>query len=178
MLNSVFETFAEHYGIEGLVGVRAITHYAGRYFSPVYGYCEWKRGIQRASCAIGCTTVPGEQHQGCGFHAFWEPHEAKLFVEHIRGTETCLVLIECFGRVVMHERGLRAERARIIAALDWDPRLIFSAWPALAEHHELSMPLCAARAFDVPLIDDAIAESLIQSQRERALVAEPDQMTR
>ena len=52
MINPGFETFAEHFGIEGLVGVRAITHYAGRFFSPVYGYCEWKRGVQAANCAI------------------------------------------------------------------------------------------------------------------------------
>jgi hypothetical protein len=39
VINPAFETFAEHFGIDGLVGVRAITHYAGRFFSPVYGYC-------------------------------------------------------------------------------------------------------------------------------------------
>ncbi len=169
-MNGPFETFAEYYSIEGLVGVRAITHYAGRFFSPVYGYCEWKRGILRASCAIGCLTVPGNRHQGCGFHAFWEPKEAKLFVEHIRGTEACLVLIECLGRVVMHERGLRAEQARIVAVLDWDPCTIFRTWPALAEHRELPMPVSAARAFDVPLIDDSAATDLINSQRDSIAV--------
>ena len=81
MIGPAFETLAEHFGIEGLVGVRAITHYAGRFFSPVYGYCEWKRGVQTANCAIGCATVPGERHQGCGFHSYWEPQEAKVFVE-------------------------------------------------------------------------------------------------
>jgi hypothetical protein len=115
--------------------------------------------------------VPGERHQGCGFHSFWEPREAKLFVEHIRGTETCLVLVECFGRVVIHERGLRAERARIVAAVDWDPRVMFGAWPMLCGHHELSLPVAAARAFDVPLIDESAAESLIQSQREMVVPA-------
>ena len=170
MTNSFFETFADHYGIEGLVGVRAITHYAGRFFSPVYGYCEWKRGLHRASCAIGCITVPGDRHQGCGFHAFWEPQEAKQFVEHIRGSDTSLVLIECFGRVVLHERGLRAERARIIAALDWDPRAVIGGWPALSAYRELSTPAAASRAFDVPLIDDCVAQNLIDSQRERVAV--------
>jgi hypothetical protein len=171
VINPAFETFAEHFSIEGLLGVRAITHYARRFFSPVYGYCEWKRGAQTANCAIGCATVPGERHQGCGFHAFWEAQAARLFVEHIRGTETCLVLIECFGRVVIHERGLRAERARIIAAVDWDPRVMFGAWPMLSGHRELSMPVAAARAFDVSLIDESAAESLIQSQREMVVAA-------
>ena len=66
VMNSAFGTSADRYGVEGVVGVRAITHYAGRFFSPVYGYCEWKRGLHTASCAIGCMTVPGDRHQGCG----------------------------------------------------------------------------------------------------------------
>jgi hypothetical protein len=69
------------------------------------------------------------------------------------------------------ERGLRAERACIAAAVDWDPRVMFGARPMLRAHAELSMPVAAARAFDVPLIDEGAAESLIQSQRELVVAA-------
>ena len=162
----MFETFAEHYGIEGIVGVRAITYYGGRFFSPVYGYCEWHRETQTAKCAIGCGTVPGDRHQGCGFHSFWAPPDAKRFVEQIRATEACLVLIECFGRVVMHELGLRAEKARIVAVLDWDPRTIFASWRSPGQFSKLAVPMEAVRAFQVPLIDEHAAEDLILSQRE------------
>ena len=90
--------FVEEAGITGLVGVRAIVYFAGRFYSPVYGHCEWTQGKQTASCAIGCATVPSDRHQGCGFHAHWEVDESKRFVEQIsvprmadnRSTETSL----------------------------------------------------------------------------------------
>jgi hypothetical protein len=163
-------SFVEQFGVTGIVGVRAIVYFAGRFYSPVYGHCEWNRGVQTASCAIGCVTVPSDRHQGCGFHAHWEVDESKRFVEQIRGTADCLVLVECFGRVVVHEKGLRAEQARIIGVLDWDPRFTFFTYPVLAAHSQSAVPTAAARYFDVPLVDEYTATDVIETQRMRCAV--------
>ncbi len=163
--------FLEQAGISGLVGCRAIVYFAGRFYSPVYGHCEWSRGKQTASCAIGCATVPSERHQGCGFHAHWEVDESKRFVEQIRGTADCLVLVECFGRVAVHEKGFRAEQARIVGVLDWDPRYTFFTYPLATAHMQPSVPSTAARYFGVPLIDEYTAIDAIRTQREVCTVA-------
>jgi hypothetical protein len=163
--------FAEEVGLTGVVGVRAIVYFAGRFYSPVYGHCEWTRGKQSASCAIGCSLVPSDRHQGCGFHAHWEVDESKRFVEQIRGTADCLVLVECFGRVVVHEKGFRAEQARIVGVLDWDPRFTFFTYPVAAGNNQPSVPLTASRYFDVPLIDEYTASETIQGQRQRCLTS-------
>jgi hypothetical protein len=68
--------------------------------------------------------------------------------------------------VVMHELGLRAEKARIVAVLDWDPRTIFASWRAPGQFSKLAIPMEAVRAFQVPLIGEQAAEDLILSQRE------------
>jgi hypothetical protein len=159
----------EELSLTGVVGVRAIVFFGGRFYSPVYGHCEWTRGLQAASCAIGCSSVPSDQHQGCGFHAHWGVEDSKRFVEQIRGTADCLVLVECFGRVAVHEKGFRAERARIISVLDWDPRYSFFSYPIASTASQPSVPLTAARYFDIPLIDDQTAEATIQAQRQRAV---------
>jgi hypothetical protein len=161
--------FAEEFGITGVVGVRAIVYFAGRFYSPVYGHCEWTRGKQSASCAIGCSMVPSDRHQGCGFHAHWQVDESKRFVEQIRGTADCLVLVECFGRVVVHEKGFRAEQAKIVGVLDWDPRFTFFTYPVVTGNNQPSVPLTAAKYFDVPLIDEYTADETIQGQRQRCL---------
>ena len=161
--------FADELGVTGVVGVRAIVYFAGRFYSPVYGHCEWTRGKQSASCAIGCSMVPSDRHQGCGFHAHWEVDESKRFVEQIRGTADCLVLVECFGRVVVHEKGFRAEQARIVGVLDWDPRFTFFTYPVASGNNQPSVPLTAAKYFDVPLIDEYMASQTIQGQRQRCL---------
>jgi len=165
------QTLVEELGITGVVGVRAIVFFAGRFYSPVYGHCEWNRGTQQAACAIGCQTVPSDRHQGCGFHAHWEVDESKRFVEQIRGTADCLVLVECFGRVAVHEKGFRAEQARIVSVLDWDPRFTFFTYPVATKHSQPSVPLTAAKYFAVPLINEMAAEEMIQLQRARCLVA-------
>ena len=162
--------FFEQNRIEGLLGVRAIVHFAGRFFSPVYGHCEWTRGVQQASCAIGCHTVPGDRHQGCGFHAHWNAADTQRFVEQIFGTADCLVLIECFGRVSMHEKGLRAERARIVAVLDWDPARAFYIQCPPAGRQKISVPFAAARYFGVPMLDEQMANAAIDAQRYRCEV--------
>lgn len=165
--------FVEDAGITGLVGVRAIVYFAGRFYSPVYGHCEWTQGKQTAGCAIGCTTVPSERHQGCGFHAHWAVDESKRFVEQIRGTADCLVLVECFGRVAVHEKGFRAEQARIVGVLDWDPRFTFFSYPLSTAHSQPSVPATASSYFDVPLLDEQAATQVIQSQKARCLMG-PD----
>jgi hypothetical protein len=162
---------ADQYGINGVVGVRAIVYFAGRFYSPVYGHCEWNRGVQAASCAIGCASVPSDRHQGCGFHAHWEVDESKRFVEQIRGTADCLVLVECFGRVVVHEKGFRSEQARIVGVLDWDPRFTFFTYPLGDNAHQPSVPVTASRYFGVPLLDEYTASDLIHAQRQRCLAA-------
>ncbi len=164
--------FVEDAGISGLIGVRAIVYFAGRVYSPVYGHCEWTQGKQTASCAIGCSTVPSDRHQGCGFHAHWEVDESKRFVEQIRGTADCLVLVECFGRVVVHEKGFRAEQARIVGVLDWDPRFTFFTYPLATAHTQPSVPNTAAKYFGVPLLDEFSATHAIQSQKARCLAGE------
>lgn len=165
--------FVEEAGITGLVGVRAIVYFAGRFYSPVYGHCEWTPGKQSASCAIGCAHVPSDRHQGCGFHAHWAVDESKRFVEQIRGTADCLVLVECFGRVAVHEKGFRAEQARIVGVLDWDPRFTFFSYPLGATQRQPSVPNTASKYFEVPLLDEASATHVIQSQKALCL-AEQD----
>lgn len=162
-------TFSDEVGVTGLIGVRAIVYFAGRFYSPVYGHCEWTQGKQTASCAIGCVKVPSERHQGCGFHAHWQVEESKHFVEQIRGTADCLVLVECFGRVVVHEKGFRAQQARIVGVLDWDPRLTFFTYPLASAHSHPSVATTAARYFNVPMLDECSAMDAIQVQKERCL---------
>ena len=152
-------------GVTGVLGVRAIVSFAGRFYSPVYGHCEWTRGLQRASCAIGCTVVPGDRHQGCGFHAHWDVDESKHFVEQIRGTADCLVLVECFGRLAVHEKGFRAEQARIVSVLEWDPRFKFFVSPWGGRASTAPVPLAAARYFGVPLVNEGAAMVAIEQQR-------------
>lgn len=157
--------FVENNGITGLVGIKAIVYFAGRFYSPVYGHCEWTQGKQTAACAIGCATVPSDRHQGCGFHALWEVDETKRFVEQIRGTADCLVLVECFGRIAMHEKGMRSEQARIVAVLDWDPRYTFFTYPLATAHTQPSVPHTAVRYFGVPLIGEKEARDVVYTQR-------------
>jgi hypothetical protein len=158
--------FTKGLGLEGVAGIRVLTHYAGRFYSPVYAHCQWGPGLQIASCAIGCQVVPSTRHMGCGFHAFWDLAEAQGFVEQMRGTAVCLVLIECVGRVVVHEKGLRAEKARVAAVLDWDPTLALQARSARAAR-SLSVPLAATWWFHVPLVEQSLAREVIEVQRAR-----------
>lgn len=145
----------------GILGSRAIVSFVGRFYSPVYGHHEWEKGINAASCAIGCQSVPSDRHQGCGFHAHRQVDETVKFVSQIRGTADCVVLIECFGRVALHEKGLRSQKARIVAVADWNPRdflngLVFDTFP---DHRNI--PLLAADYFSVPLVSLDEAQSLI-----------------
>ena len=160
--------------VAGLVGSRAIVYFAGSYFSPVYGTMRWtptndgRHVTEVASCAIGCATVPSERHQGCGFHAHFLFSDTQQFVEQIRGTADCIVLVECAGRVVTHEKGFRAEKAKIIAVVDWDPRVVFFTFPS----ESISRPNVASLAtkyFSVPMIDPETATWLIERQKTRLL---------
>jgi hypothetical protein len=163
-------SLVEDLGLTGLVGVRAIVSFAGRFYSPVYGHCEWTRGMQQASCAIGCTNVPGDHHLGCGFHAHWEVDESKRFVEQIRGTADCLVLVECFGRLAVHEKGFRAEQARIVSVLEWDPRFKFFVSPWGGRPSASPVPLTASKYFGVPLVNESAAAAAIAQQRQSVVV--------
>lgn len=162
--------------VTGLVGSRAIVYFAGRMYSPVYGHCEWPSGypIMQANCAIGCVDVPSDRHLGCGFHAHFEPIETQRFVEQIRGTADCVTLVECFGRIVTHEKGFRAQQARIIAVLDWNPHFMFFTIPVGIAGPRANVPTLAQKYFGVPMIDVDTAERLIERQRARLLGTDPN----
>ncbi len=153
--------------LTGLVGSRALVFFAERFYSPVYGHMEWRPGrvTEEASCAIGCGSVPSERHTGCGFHAHWQVQETLQFVEQIRGTADCVVLVECFGRTVVHEKGFRTLKARITAVVDWDPRMVFFTYLSSSVYPHPSVPEIASRYFGVPTIPQRDAQSLINVQR-------------
>lgn len=163
-------SLVEDQGLTGVVGVRAIVSFSGRFYSPVYGHCEWTRGLQHATCAIGCTAVPSDNHVGCGFHAHWELDESKRFVEQIRGTADCLVLVECFGRLVIHEKGFRAAQARIVGVVEWDPSQRLHPSPWGGRPSATPVPPAAAHYFGVPLVNESAAEAAIAQQRTRCMV--------
>jgi hypothetical protein len=91
--------------------------------------------------------------------------DSQHFVEQIRGTADCLVLVECFGRLALHEKGFRAEQAQIIGVVAWEPRLKnLLALPG-ERPAALSVPQSAAAYFGVPLVSEAAANGLIARQR-------------
>lgn len=146
----------------GLLGSRAIVSFAGRFYSPVYGHQEWRRGVHESSCAIDCRYVPGERHQGCGFHAHKRISDTIAFVERIRGTADCIVLTEFFGRIALHENGLRAQKARIVAVADWNPReFVRSALKPPLYPSYTNVPLIAADYFSVPMLSADEAQAMI-----------------
>ena len=160
--------------VTGLVGVKAIVFFSGQYFSAIYGQNRWfpNHPTQEASCAIGCPTVPSDRHQGCGFHHHYDVDENKKFVSQIRGTADCIVLMECFGRIVTHENGFRSEKAKLIGVLNWDARTMFFTLPAGLNSQ--SIPPRASEYFDVPLVDEHTATQLIHRQRSRLLGVDPN----
>jgi hypothetical protein len=165
--------------VTGLAGSRAIVYFAQKMYSPVYGHKEWfatfdgKHVVEEANCAIGCADVPSDRHQGCGFHAHFEVEETQKFVEQIRGTADCITLVESFGKIVTHEKGFRAYKAKIIAVLDWDVRPLFFTIP-MGLNSAPDVPRIASRHFDVPIISVDTAQEIINRQRNRLLGNAPN----
>jgi hypothetical protein len=155
---------AQRYGVSGLVGVRVMQVEDGRYVSPVQTDFVWQPGLLMAECPLHCSRTPGD-HPGmvrfsCGLYAFLDMRLALRFAGERRKLSDLVMLVECCGRVVVHEHGLRAELARVAAVLDWAPLL----WPSdLAR----SSPEAgtAADYFEVPLVDAGLAQQLIETQR-------------
>lgn len=74
-----------------------------------------------AKCVSGCHVIPNPGEHGCGFYAFRT--RKALFEEGLRqkGLPSTLLAIwaarvALAGRIVVHERGYRAQHMRIVAA--------------------------------------------------------------
>lgn len=78
----------------------------------------WKPGENIAKCGIGCDRVLGEKSPNmqcnCGFHGYHNGDND--FGEELLGRVTAVV--EAYGKVIVGDRGFRAEKARILAIVD------------------------------------------------------------
>lgn len=107
---------------EALVGFRYWYVGLDRLLHPINGYHEpWPvRGLtarcrlaryrdQPTSCGMGDAPSWGCQ---CGIHAYYSLSQVPEAFYGLRGT------IACWGRIVEHDRGFRAEHARVVALED------------------------------------------------------------
>jgi hypothetical protein len=151
-----------------LIGSRVLTLYSNRVFSPVYGYHEWYANRwQKASCAVGCSQVPSDTHQGCGFHAHISVAKTRLFANHIKQMAGAIVLIEGKGRFVLGTGGFRVEEGRIIAVVNRGPE-----WWGLGGYESLfgqsrTPQIDIASLLNIPLIDEVVAQGMIDEALER-----------
>lgn len=95
----------------------------GMTVADVIGWRCWKlHGAHLCSWAAGAIWIPGEVMEGNpdreseGIHAFDSLAEALKMVAG--GTVSVVGRVQVWGRVVRHERGLRAEYARIVGIDD------------------------------------------------------------
>lgn len=107
--------------------------------AELHGYRQPWTGSEFAARCDTCSEIPGQDH-GCGVYAVIDRHQLSAFSRPLSASEVVVGKVELAGLVIEHERGFRAERARIVEL--WaPPRLVATV---------------SARYPDVPVLDSAM----------------------
>ena len=161
----------------GVYALRCLSYYGGFFFSPIYNGFVWSTDWKKASCTLELDEfeeVPCDRHGptgGCGFHGVWEFNSVRDFIRSIQGQATVIVLAEYAGKIVAHERGLRASFCRVRAVLDWDVKAELSAWqwgvPMMSPPNLVPF---ACKHFSAPLIHQRDIPKLVDGARNKISV--------
>ncbi len=111
-------------------GIRLFQEFGNRIYSPLFGSVQWDSRIQQAKCRnIFIHDIMKSAHPAptndcvCGFYANWTLAD---MIESANSDQANAILgysflgiglVEAFGRVILHERGFRAEYMQIVGFL-------------------------------------------------------------
>ena len=99
-----------------LLGLKALRLGLDGLCSPLFPETHWpKPGPARCAYSSGEHEIPHREHF-CGYHSAWTVGPV---IDSMRFSD-CLwtvVLVENFGRIVVHEEGMRSERSEVLSVV-------------------------------------------------------------